>query len=87
MFILLSGTPPFNGRDDETIMKNVLKGKYEFKKMKWTGISDEAKELISEMLIKDPADRISAEDALNHEWFDKVLSDDFESKKLTSAKD
>ena len=85
MFILLSGTPPFNGRDDETIMKNVLKGKYEFKKMKWTGISDEAKELISEMLIKDPADRISAEDALNHEWFDKVLSDDFESKKLTSA--
>lgn len=30
MFIMLSGTPPFNGRTDEDIMKAVKKGNYNF---------------------------------------------------------
>ena len=85
MFILLSGTPPFNGKSDEEIMKNVLKGKFEFKNQKWTGISDEAKDLIEQMLILDPDERISAGEALDHQWFDHVLSDEFEGKKLSSA--
>lgn len=85
MFILLSGTPPFNGRDDDAIMKAVLKGKYEFKKTKWSGISDEAKDLIDKMLVRDPKERINAQDCLDHDWFETVLSDDFESKKLSSA--
>lgn len=29
-YILLCGYPPFNGRNDNEIMKNVLKGKYSF---------------------------------------------------------
>ena len=35
----------------------------------WEEISDEAKNLISKMLTKDFNDRISAKEALNHEWF------------------
>ena len=85
MFILLSGTPPFNGKDDDVIMKAVIKGKYEYKPMKWANVSSEAKDLIDQMLVKDPADRISAQDALEHKWFDIALSDDFESKKLKGA--
>lgn len=30
MFVMLSGTPPFNGRTDEQIMESVKKGVYKF---------------------------------------------------------
>jgi calcium-dependent protein kinase len=85
MFVLMSGTPPFNGKNDDEIMKNVTKGKYEFKNDKWKGISNEAKHLIEQMLVLDPEDRISAADAIEHEWFDKVLHDDYEPKELKKA--
>jgi calcium-dependent protein kinase len=85
MFILLSGTPPFNGKNDDEIMKNVQKGKYEFKVDKWKGISDEAKSLIDQMLVLDPDERISAKDSIEHAWFKKVLSDDYEPIKLKGA--
>ena len=85
MFILLSGTPPFNGADDGEIMDAVVKGKYQFKDSKWKNISDEAKDLIDQMLKKRPSDRITAQEALEHEWFKKVLDDDFSSRKLSSA--
>ena len=85
MFILLSGTPPFNGKNDDEIMKAVSKGKYEYKPTKWRGVSDEAKDLIDQMLVLDPDDRISASDALEHKWFSKVISDEFDGKKLSGA--
>ena len=31
LYILLSGIPPFNGKDDEQIMAKVRKGKFDFK--------------------------------------------------------
>ncbi len=85
MFILLSGTPPFNGADDGEIMDAVVKGKYQFKDSKWKNISNEAKELINKMLVKKPSGRITAQEALEHGWFKKVLDDDFSSRKLSSA--
>lgn len=85
MFILLSGTPPFNGEDDNEIMNAVIKGKYEYKQKKWANVSEEAKSLIDQMLIKKPSERISAQEALDHEWFETVLDEDFTSKKLTGA--
>jgi calcium-dependent protein kinase len=85
MFVLLSGTPPFNGKNDDEIMKNVRKGKYEFKHDKWKGVSDEAKNLIDQMLVLDPEDRISATEAIEHEWFDIVYNDDYEPKGLKGA--
>lgn len=34
----------------------------------WNEISGDAKDLIRKMLITDPEKRISAQDALQHEW-------------------
>jgi len=31
-YILISGLPPFNGKNDEQILKKVLKGSFNFKK-------------------------------------------------------
>lgn len=85
MFILLSGTPPFNGKDDDAIMKAVAKGNYEFRPNKWRGVSREAKDLISKMLVLDTEDRISAQQALDHPWFALIFEKDFENRKLSSA--
>jgi calcium-dependent protein kinase len=71
MYILLTGTPPFNGNDEEEIMKNVLIGKYSMDTDEWLNISKEAKNLTQRLLTYDPEKRISAEDAWKHPWIYK----------------
>ena len=53
LYILLSGTPPFDGRDDQEITENVKKGKINLKGGKWTEISEDAKTLLKKMLFYD----------------------------------
>ena len=71
MYVLLSGSPPFDGPDDNAIMDKVKVGKYSFNGKEWNNISPEAKSLIKLMLTYDPKDRMSAEEALRHPWIVK----------------
>ena len=73
LYMLLSGTPPFDGFDDQSILQKVKIGKYSLDGETWEIISNEAKDLINKMLTYSPENRISAEDALKHEWFKKFL--------------
>ena len=77
LYILLCGYPPFNGESDSDIMMAVRKGQYDFPVEEWSGISKEAKELVSNMLKMDPKKRLSAKDCLVHTWVKKYdqLSD------------
>lgn len=50
MYIMLSGRPPFGGKNNNEILNNVLHGSYDFKHQNWENISDEAKDLISKLL-------------------------------------
>ena len=85
MFLMLSGTLPFNGKNNKAILKAVVDGNYEFKLSKWSRVSYEAKDLISKMLIYDPDERISASEALEHEWFKMFENEELESISLKSA--
>ena len=69
LYILLCGYPPFNGSTDHKIMKRIMVGEFSFPKEEWDYISDEAKDLISKMLVKDPKKRYSALQCLEHPWF------------------
>jgi calcium-dependent protein kinase len=71
LYILLCGYPPFNGESDLDIMKAVKVGKYDFPKEEWDCVSEEAKDLIKNMLKYSPKDRYSAEQCLSHKWFKK----------------
>lgn len=60
MYILFCGYPPFNGSTDEKIMHRIKNEDFVFPPEEWDVVSNEAKELISTMLEKDPERRPSA---------------------------
>ena len=79
VFILLGGYYPFRGDSDAEILKNVRYGNFEFREKLWEGVSDTARELLRCMMTVNPEERVTAEEALRHEWIkadDSVLSAD-----------
>ena len=69
MYILLSGKPPFYGKNDKEIIGRVKKGKFKFQGKEWKQVSKSAKKLIENMLQIDPSSRPTAGECLEHEWF------------------
>ena len=82
-YILLCGYPPFYGscgyscgwsqgnacRDcHDLLFECIEEGKFSFPPKEWSGISGLAKDLISCLLVKDPSQRLNAEEVLQHPW-------------------
>ena len=82
MYILLCGTPPFFGINEEEIYRKILIGNFTFRHKIWNEISQEAKDLINGLLELNPNKRLSAKDALNHSWFKLFNVDKFKNKKF-----
>ena len=72
MFLLLSGRQPFQGSDLKEIFARVISGDYNYKGAEWSGISIQAKDLISRMIKVKTYQRITIEEALRHPWFTEV---------------
>ena len=53
-----------------------------FDPKEWSGISDDAKDLIKKMLERDPAERISAVSAMAHPFFSKKHSETFDKETI-----
>ncbi|EED92104.1 predicted protein, partial [Thalassiosira pseudonana CCMP1335] len=67
-FILLAGHPPFAG-DDSEIFRAIRSGHYVYYPERWRGISDGAKHFVDSLLNRDPKERPTATEALEHLWF------------------
>jgi serine/threonine protein kinase len=52
-------------------MNFVHSGNYNFNKDYWEPISDEAKDMINNLLVMDPKKRMDATQALKHKWLSK----------------
>lgn len=50
MFIMMSGKPPFGGKNNTEILNSVMTGTYDFSAPNWALVSNEAKDLISKLL-------------------------------------
>lgn len=72
LYILLTGIPPFNGPNDDEILKSVREGNVRFDIRQFEGVSASAKDLIKKMLNKNVKARISAKEALLHPWFKEM---------------
>ncbi|EHB09765.1 Myosin light chain kinase family member 4, partial [Heterocephalus glaber] len=67
-YMLLSGLSPFLGDNDAETLSNILACRWDLEDEEFQDISDEAREFISKLLIKEKSWRISANEALKHPW-------------------
>lgn len=68
MYILLSGYPPFHDKQAAMLYEKIKTANYAFHDKYWSGISQQAKDLIRKLLVVDPRARLSGEEALKHPW-------------------
>ena len=91
MYVLLSGHFPFFGKTEDEITKKILSGKFVFNKKYFSNVSDKAKDLISKCLIYNKNKRITAEEALKHEFFaddinpNNIFEDVIDSKHVLNS--
>ncbi|KAJ8258608.1 hypothetical protein COCON_G00176200 [Conger conger] len=76
MYILLSGNPPFYDETDDddyenhdkNLFRKILAGDYEFDSPYWDDISDSAKGLVARLMEVDQDQRLTCQEAINHDW-------------------
>uniref|UniRef100_A0A0E0A4E3 Protein kinase domain-containing protein n=1 Tax=Oryza glumipatula TaxID=40148 RepID=A0A0E0A4E3_9ORYZ len=68
LYILLSGIPPFWGKTKSKIFECIRSTELRFPSDPWDKVSDSAKALITEMLRRDPRQRLTAKQVLEHSW-------------------
>ena len=63
---------PFISAEDDVsnfiLFSLIKKGKYSFPEDYWSGISKDAKQFISELLVVDPEQRLTTSGTLDHAW-------------------
>ncbi|EMS45103.1 Calcium-dependent protein kinase 3 [Triticum urartu] len=79
LYILLSGIPPFWGKTKSKIFECIRSTELRFPSDPWDRVSDSAKELITGMLRRDPAQRLTAEQVLEHSWIREHANDSRDS--------
>jgi calcium/calmodulin-dependent protein kinase I len=73
MFLLLRGELPFYGKTKNEIIQKTLHLEINVDGDElWSTISSEAKSILKSTLSKQPAKRLTAEEALQHPWFFKT---------------
>lgn len=68
LYILLAGYPPFFDEQDVNVIEKINSGIYSTEGDSWENVSDEAKDLISKIIVG-VDDRISTNEILAHPWF------------------
>lgn len=66
-FELLTGRPPFEGKNQQLLFESILKFKVKWPK----GFDPVARDLVQKLLKIEPEERISLEEMLEHPWFSK----------------
>ncbi|XP_023659802.1 myosin light chain kinase 2, skeletal/cardiac muscle [Paramormyrops kingsleyae] len=71
-YMLLSGLSPFLGDDDSQTLNNVLMINWYFDEDAFEHVSAEAKDFVSNLLIRERSGRLSATQCLKHPWLNNI---------------
>lgn len=67
MYALLCGAVPFNGKSDQEVLNKVREGCVKYGS-EWGRVSADAKALVRKLLTRNPKERCTAQEALDHDW-------------------
>uniref|UniRef100_A0A8C5VWC3 phosphorylase kinase n=1 Tax=Microcebus murinus TaxID=30608 RepID=A0A8C5VWC3_MICMU len=70
LFTLLAGSPPFWHRRRILMSRMIMEGQYQFSSPEWDDRSNTVKYLISRLLQVDPEEHLTADQALQHPFFE-----------------
>ena len=73
LYYMLCGHLPFKGNKEVIIAEKIVNDDLEFDEEEWEVRSKKVRELIISCLKKEPEERITIDDFLNHPWFKKNL--------------
>jgi calcium-dependent protein kinase len=73
MYILLTGKPPYPGRDSETIIQYLRSQPFLLTPAKTQLMSSHAADLLKQLLVINPSKRITAKQAMKHPWIKSRL--------------
>lgn len=77
-FNILSATSPFS---NDSLNNQILNAMYSYNNdPTWRSISNNAKDLIDHLIVKDPTQRFTASQALEHPWFKDVILKDLKKE-------
>eukprot|EP01097_Dermamoeba_algensis_P006623 TRINITY_DN412_c0_g1_i12.p1 TRINITY_DN412_c0_g1~~TRINITY_DN412_c0_g1_i12.p1 ORF type:complete len:103 (-),score=29.83 TRINITY_DN412_c0_g1_i12:276-584(-) len=68
IYILLCGFPPFYADTPPELFKKIMDVKYDFDDPAWDNVSEAAKNVIRNLLVKDPQKRWTAQQCLRDSW-------------------
>jgi len=71
LYMTLTGVPPFDGETDEDIIHRIKIGKYSKTNKRFLEHSPEVIDLVNSLLERNIDKRLSAKQALEHQWFKK----------------
>ena len=74
-YILLAGYPPFYSDSPTDLFQKIKECRYQFDEPYWNEVSKEAQDLISRLLVVDPASRLTIKDVLEHPWMTNVYKE------------
>jgi calcium-dependent protein kinase len=68
LYVMLCGAPPFDGDDKQQVFDKIMNKPVQFDPKDWADVGEDAKELITLMLNKDPRKRVTIQNTLQHPW-------------------
>jgi calcium/calmodulin-dependent protein kinase I len=67
-FLLLSGHLPFKALNQKDLFRKIVSAEFDFDVDAWSGVSQEGKNFLNELLLLDPNERFTAVEARKHSW-------------------
>jgi serine/threonine protein kinase len=74
-YVLLSGLHPFAGLDQNEISENIKRCEYQFQPHLFSQISENGKNFIRKLLLKNRSERMNVFEALEHPWLNLTTND------------
>ena len=85
-YVLLSGLSPFMGDSDVETFANITGMCYDFEDEAFDNISEDAKDFILKLLVKDQRKRMKALECLKHPWLSQGSKDKGNYKEINTDK-